>query len=409
MANSGISYPWPREAPVIVARAGTYDGDEVKAAMEAAVAAAGGWESIAPQGAPVFLKPNLMSAREPARAVTTHPSVIAAAAAGLVLRGYNVRAGDSPAGAFKGLARVWENTGAGAACAAAGVEVVSLEASGSVARPITSRFIKEVRIARACAEANVISLPKLKTHFLTFITGAVKNLLGQVPGLAKAEFHRLAPHPDDFAELLVDLLPAYAPAFTIVDGIIGLEGDGPASGNARPLGVLLASANPAAIDVVAARMLGFKPLEVPTVRLTLARGMTPPSPLIVFVNGARERDLAPADVAAPGSRWLKHIPRPLMKVAGRQFVIRPVVHNDKCTGCGRCVASCPVGACTMDGRVAYIAPGTCIQCLCCFETCADEAITLEPGRAAKLYYSYRDYRRRRRARRDDAERNTEAS
>lgn len=253
-------------------------------------------------------------------------------------------------------------------------------------------------MARACADAAVVSVPKLKTHFLTLFTGAVKNLLGQIPGMAKAELHRLAPHPDDFAELLVDLLPAYAPAFTVVDAIVGLEGDGPASGAPRAFGLLVGGANPAAVDIVLARILGLGAQEAVTVRLSVARGMTPAAPELVFTGGARPEDLSVGNVASPGSRWLRRLPRPLMKFAGRQFIIRPTVAPVKCTACARCVASCPVGAAEMAGPSARIDPKKCIQCLCCYETCADEAIYLKPSRAARWYYSLRDFNRRRHAR-----------
>jgi uncharacterized protein (DUF362 family)/ferredoxin len=338
-----------------------------------------------------------MAAREPGRAVTTHPALIEVLATILKRRGREVSIGDSPAGAVKGIKRVWEKTGAATAANNAGVSLVSFEAGGSVARPVGGRFVDDVRVASACEDASVIAAAKLKTHFLTIITGAVKNCLGVIPGLAKAELHRLAPHPDDFAELLVDLLPALEPAFSFVDGVVGLEGDGPASGEQRDFNLLIGGKNAAAVDVVLAGILGFDVADVPTVRISIERGLTPAQPEVVYVN-ARPTDLVFDDVAAPGSLWLKHLPRPLLKFAGRQFVIRPVVAADKCTGCRRCVDSCPVGAATMRGELAAIDASRCIQCLCCYETCSDEAVYLRPSRIARLYYAMRDFRRRRRRR-----------
>jgi uncharacterized protein (DUF362 family)/NAD-dependent dihydropyrimidine dehydrogenase PreA subunit len=384
-------------ARVFVARASSYEERELLSAVEAVAESAGGWDVIAPPGRPVLVKPNLMAAREPGRAVTTHPALIEVLARVLKRRGREVSIGDSPAGAVKGIKRVWENTGAAQAAENVGVPLVSFEAGGSVARGVRSRFLDEIRVASSCEGASVISVAKLKTHFLTIITGAVKNCLGVIPGLAKAELHRLAPHPDDFAELLVDLLPALAPAFTFVDGIVGLEGDGPASGETRDFNLLVGGENAAAVDVVLAGILGFDAADVPTVRLSVERGLTPADPEIVYIN-ARPTDLVFDDVAAPGSLWLRHLPRPLLKFAGRQFVIRPAVVAEKCTGCRRCADSCPVGAAQMKGDVAAIDASKCIQCLCCYETCSDEAVYLKPSRAARLYYAMRDFRRRRRRR-----------
>ena len=357
--------------------------------------AAGGWDKVSPPGRPVLIKPNLMAAREPARAVTTHPAFIRVLGELLVARGREVIVGDSPAGAVRGIKRVWEKTGAAEAARAAGARLVSFEAEGSVPRPVKSRFVEEVRVTRFCDEATVIGVAKLKTHFLTILTGAVKNCLGVIPGLAKAELHRRAPHPDDFAELLVDLLPALAPRFNFVDGVVGLEGDGPASGEARSFGLVVGGYNAAAVDVALAYILGLGADDVPTVKLSVERGLTPPAPDIVTLDAAYT-DLVFDDVAMPGSLWLRHLPRPLLRFAGRQFVIKPAVKVDNCTGCKRCVESCPVGAARMDGDVAEIDASKCIECLCCYETCADDAVYLRPSRVARLYYALRDFRHRRR-------------
>jgi uncharacterized protein (DUF362 family)/NAD-dependent dihydropyrimidine dehydrogenase PreA subunit len=361
------------------------------------VDAAGGWDKVSPPGRPVLIKPNLMAAREPARAVTTHPAFIRVLGELLVARGREVIVGDSPAGAVRGIKRVWENTGVAEAARTAGARLVSFEAEGSVPRPIKSRFVEEVRVTRFCDEATVIGVAKLKTHFLTILTGAVKNCLGVIPGLAKAELHRRAPHPDDFAELLVDLLPALAPRFNFVDGVVGLEGDGPASGEARSFGLVVGGYNAAAVDAALAYILGLGADDVPTVKLSVERGLTPPAPDIVTLDAAYT-DLVFDDVAMPGSLWLRHLPRPLLRFAGRQFVIKPAVKVDKCTGCKRCVESCPVGAARMNGDVAELDASKCIECLCCYETCADDAVYLKPSRVARLYYALRDFRHRRRRR-----------
>ena len=386
------------DAKVFVARASSYEDEELSRAVEGIAEAAGGWDEVSPPNRPTLLKPNLMAAREPSRAVTTHPAFIRAVAGALRVRGREVIIGDSPAGAVKGIERVWENTGAAEAARATGARLVSFEAAGSVRRAVKSRFVEEVRVARICDEATVVGAAKLKTHFLTVITGAVKNCLGVIPGLAKAELHRRAPHPDDFSELLVDLLPALAPRFAFVDGVVGLEGDGPASGRARSFGLILGSFNAAAVDVAIAQMLGFGPDDVPTVKFSVARGLAPLEPEIVPL-GARLSDLVFDDVAVPGSLWLRHLPRPLLRFAGRQFVIRPAVKTEECSGCRQCVESCPVGAAQMKGEVAEIDSSKCIDCLCCYETCADEAVYLRPARAARLYYAFRELKHRRRLRR----------
>ncbi len=397
MIGKNGAYRFGVDDRVFVARASRYEENELRRAIEGIVEAAGGWEEISPPGRPVLIKPNLMAAREPARAVTTHPAFIGVLGELLTAQGREVIIGDSPAGAIRGIKRVWENTGAYETAERIGARLVSFEAEGSTPRQIESRFIKEVRVTRFLDEATVIGAAKLKTHFLTILTGAVKNCLGIIPGLAKADLHRRAPHPDDFAELLVDLLPAIKPRFSFVDGVAGLEGDGPASGEVRNFGLILGGYNPASVDLVLTQILGFEPDDVATVRLSLERGLTPPAPEIVAI-GIRTSDLVYDDVTTPGSLWLRHLPRPLLRFAGRQFVIRPAVRGENCTGCGRCAESCPVSAARMKGDVAEIDPSICIECLCCYETCSEDAVYLKPSRVARLYYALRDFRRRRRRR-----------
>ncbi len=338
-----------------------------------------------------------MAAREPSRAVTTHPALIRVLGEILGARGRDVVIGDSPAGAVRGIKRVWENTGAAEAAQAAGARLVSFEAEGTVAKAVRSRFVDEVRVTRLYDETAVIGVPKLKTHFLTILTGAVKNCLGLIPGLAKAELHRRAPHPDDFAELLVDLIPALAPRFNFVDAVVGLEGDGPASGEARNFGLVVGGYNAAAVDAALAYIVGFDPDDVPTVKFGVERGLTSPVPDIIPLD-LKHSDLVFDDVATPGSLWVRHLPRPLLRFAGRQFVIKPAVRADKCTGCERCVVSCPAAAARMAGGVAEIDASKCIECLCCYETCTDDAVYLKPSRVARLYYALRDFRHRRRRR-----------
>lgn len=140
MDNSQPDWPWPRNAPVIVAGAPTYDERVLDDALAAIAEAAGGWDAIAPPPWTVLIKPNMMSAREPERAVTTHPALVAALARVFQKRGRTSAVADSPAGVFKGLTRVWENTGMRAACEAAGVPLVSLEGSGSITRRSRADF-----------------------------------------------------------------------------------------------------------------------------------------------------------------------------------------------------------------------------------------------------------------------------
>jgi len=297
--------------------------------------------------------------------------------------------------------RVWENTGIGPLAAELEIELINFETYGTVTRSIGRDDLAQIHISRAVDEADVvISLPKLKTHSLTMMSGAVKNMFGVIPGLAKAEMHRLAMHPDDFGVLLVDLFESYIPDFSLVDAVIGMEGDGPASGSLLDLGFLAGGRNAAQLDLVLASVLGMQPDEVKTVVETIKRGMIDEDAELAL-RGISENDIFDRDVQQPAMRWLRRVPRPVLKAIGQSIVLRPEIDRENCTACERCFESCPVEAITMPGDKAYIDKKECIQCLCCHELCDYEAIPLKGSPLVEFYFSIRDARRKRRAKRQE--------
>ncbi|NEP63163.1 MAG: DUF362 domain-containing protein, partial [Symploca sp. SIO2G7] len=112
----------------------------------------------------------------------------------------------------------------------------------------------------------VINLPKVKSHVQLTLTLGVKNLFGCVPGKMKAWWHMEAgKDARSFAQMLVETAQAIDPELTIIDGIIGHEGNGPSSGKPRHLGVLGASPNVYALDRAMVDVLQVEPSLVPTI------------------------------------------------------------------------------------------------------------------------------------------------
>jgi len=132
----------------------------------------------------------------------------------------------------------------------AGIELVNFEASGS-----TEIDAGDYRlyVANPVLEADVIiNLPKLKTHTLTLMTGAVKNMFGTVPGFRKAEMHKIFPGHREFAAMIVELFSHVRPALNIMDAVLAMEGNGPSSGSPRELGLVAVSDDAVALDAVMA-------------------------------------------------------------------------------------------------------------------------------------------------------------
>jgi uncharacterized protein (DUF362 family) len=120
----------------------------------------------------------------------------------------------------------------------------------------------------------VINLPKVKSHMQLTLTLGVKNLFGCVPGKMKAWWHMEAGKDvERFAQMLIETARTINPELTILDGIIGHEGNGPSAGEPKELGVLAAACDVFALDRVMVEILGVKPLDVPTVAAAIKSGL----------------------------------------------------------------------------------------------------------------------------------------
>jgi len=112
----------------------------------------------------------------------------------------------------------------------------------------------------------LVSLPKMKTHHWTGATLSMKNLFGVVPsgvyGWPKNPLHWAGIH-----ECIADLHAAFPRQFAIVDGIVGMEGDGPIQGVPKRVGILVAGNDPVAVDATCCRIMQIEPLKIDYLRL----------------------------------------------------------------------------------------------------------------------------------------------
>ena len=317
-------------------------------------------------GMHVLLKPNLLTGRDPACAVTTHPQMLAAVARWLRAHGIErITLADSPGGVYtaSALRKVYT---------ACGLDVLrdlmTLNEDTSFVRQNGFDLLAPVVHADY-----IINCAKLKTHGLTVMSAGVKNLFGCIPGLKKPEWHARRPSLTGFCAMLIDLCDTVKPDLTLIDAIDCMEGNGPGGGTVRHMGVTLCSRDPYPLDEQAALLMGMTAKMPPIVRASQKRGkLEEPSVLT-------GDPLVPANPpfvlpdAIVGQEKLLSFNGLFHRICGRGRVY-PQVVKAKCVGCGKCAESCPKHLIQIVEHKAVIERKGCISCFCCQEMCPAHAI-----------------------------------
>ena len=367
----------------------TYDWDAVEAAVRRAVELLGGMQQFVRPGMRVAIKANLLKKQAPEACVTTHPSVIAAVAKLARECGGDVVIGDSPGGPFTlgALRAIYEQSGMVEAAARAGARLN--EDLGTVdAAFLPGEVLKQLTVCKFLHEADVIlNCAKLKTHGMTTYTGAVKNLFGAVPGTTKVEYHFRMPQLPQFAGMLVDLNEYLKPQLNLIDAIVGMEGEGPGSGDPREVGCLIAAHTPYAADLIGIRLMNLEPMRVATVHNAHARGLCPADWDELTVLGDPKEAFVVRDFAVPSAPVDMAFPRVapawVMRAVQKLLRPKPVFDHRACIGCGDCARSCPPKAIAMHEHRPRVDLQACIRCFCCQELCPKKAVHIKRSRILK--------------------------
>ncbi len=360
----------------------SYQPAEIRRAIRRGLDLLGGMERFIRPGDRVILKPNLLSAKEPERAITTHPEIVAAVGEIVLDCRGKIVLGDSPGGAAKDLQKYWDKTGMTDVAHRLGLQPVDFAAQGIRSFSVPEGFIN---ISRLVLEADVIiNLPKLKTHQLTRMTGAVKNMFGTVPGFRKIHIHSVAPRPLQFSRFLLAIYRQVAPALTIMDAVLAMEGNGPSSGNPRALNAILISEDGLALDSLAAKLIGMEESKLPIFQAAVEAGLWDFNNSVVPVRGDDPEELRLLDFRLPDVSRLERIPRFVHRGLKRLIWMRPKANPASCTTCGRCVQNCPEQVMWFKKGVPQIDYRRCIKCGCCDEFCPERAIYQEMSALAHL-------------------------
>ena len=346
----------------------TYSDPEI----ETLLAPFGGMEQFVKKNEKVLLKVNLLSAKAPEKAVTTHPEFVRAVAKAVKKAGGEPFIGDSPAGTFskRSLTKAYGRSGLENL---AGEEEIPLNFNTGVKKidiPKGKRLQRSPICEYVLNADKVIALPKLKTHSFQYMTLACKIMYGAVPGLTKAKYHAQFPRRVSFADMMLDILTIVKPQLYIMDGILGMQGQGPGSGDPVKMDLVLASTDHVAMDIAVCEILGIEPVGIPALKMAKVRGLWPER-IDYPIHG-------PEDVAYKGFR-LPNTADHLL--TGKKPPRKSPVITDKCTACGDCESICPKDAVKVKGQMAEVTYSKCIRCFCCHEVCLEDAIVL---RSVKL-------------------------
>lgn len=362
-----------------------YEEEKVYEAVKTGLDLLGGIENLLPSDKSILVKTNMLVGAGPEKGITTHPSVFGAVLKCLKQAGCpNLIYGDSPGNPMVKPIESAKKCGFYEQAEKYGATF------GAFDEQIKENFEgTNFYLCKAAREADaIIEICKMKTHALENITGAVKNQYGFIYGTHKAEGHALYPSSGSFAKMLVELNRAIGIDLHIMDGIIAMEGNGPASGELTPMKVILMSKDPVALDTTFARLVYLDPALVPTcvegekqglgnMKLENIQVITPDGELTVM--GAAEKfgnpnfDVNRNKKSFWGIKGLTNLYRVLI---GNK-IERPVVDLEKCIGCGLCQKVCPV-----EGAAVFAGKGQktrydykkCIRCYCCQEMCPEKAI-----------------------------------
>jgi len=327
------------------------------------------------EGKRVLIKPNVLRASGAEEGIVTHPAVLRA----VVDKVEGMSPGELVVGDNPGLFSYGANeesfrqTGLKEA---AGDHYANI---GNDARelPFDPGYMPRVSVSSAVLDADVIiSLPRFKTHGLTVVTGAIKNSYGILPGAQKAKLHRAAGSAERFHDVVVEVFKLRVPDLFIMDAVVGMEGNGPASPDLRDVGKILASDNAVALDAVMAYMMGCDPGKLRFLRRAREEGLGEYDLDKVEVIG--ELAVIPGYKLPPLGGEAILGSEDVQAVIQGKTVLAPRADPELCTGCCTCVDQCPVSALSMtEEDIPRVDEEECIGCFCCQEICPEKAITLQ--------------------------------
>jgi len=329
----------------------------------------------------ILIKPNLVSNNTPEQGSITHYTLVDSLCRYFTEKKCRVTIGESSAFYMKNhytedaykTSRIAEIAGKYS------VPLVAFENEKIISVPKKNlKFLDELYLPEMINDFDlIVDVPKLKTHQLMRLSGALKNLYGIVPGGYKQLLHMKTKNINEFAEVLLDIYENIKPKIlSVCDGVIGLDG-GPAAviGKPKKIGYILASMNPLALDVIACQIIGYSPEDITTITAAEKRKMIN----VKNVKAVGEFNKTIFEKLQKGS--VVDIKKDSILIT-KTYALPTV--TSKCNLCGKCITRCPTGALEIKNNKVELNKEKCIACYSCAPICPVKAIKLKESKMNKF-------------------------
>lgn len=243
-------------------------GKDPKVMMKKAIDLLGGLDSYVKSGQMVLIKPNVCGGVPGKPGSFTNPEVLASVIKLLREIDVEVYVGEADSCMYSPDVMLQE-TGIREVAMKHGAEVVNLSHGDMVSIDVPDGYVfRSLNVNRVVVDADaIIAMPVMKTHGCTVVTLGMKTMYGILPEKKKSKYHR------KLNRVIVDIVSALKPKLTIIDGRVGMEGEGPFYGDIVKLDLIIAGNNVVSTDACAAAVMGFDPESIEHLRLASERGL----------------------------------------------------------------------------------------------------------------------------------------
>lgn len=384
---------------VLYAKCNTYNNEDVEKAFDYLLENSDNFKEQVYKAKKILIKPNLLTARVPEKAVTTHPKLLINLINRIKRADTEIILADSSAGPFnkKNIAKVYQVCQMDEVARATGCKLNWDFSDVDVKFP-EGQIAKSYKVIKVAEEADlIINFAKLKTHCFTILTGATKNLFGLIPGVLKIQYHLTMSDIDIFSGMLLDIERHYShKTFNFIDGVIGMENFGPSNGDPISSKCILASDNSIALDILACHIMGISPEKIITISLAHKRNIVNSINISDFDVISNDK-IECFEFKTPSDRTKalpKFVPDWLVRSINELIVSKPIIIKSNCTGCKVCELSCPPQVIKVVEKIATIQDyNNCIKCYCCQELCPNNAIELKKPLLRQLLGIITSFRR----------------